>query len=227
MTMRIWALAVALSFGLGSCAVAKAAVGDQPAAALSYPLHRNVTATLFWCGETAGPDPALVSHTSSAWEPDWVGGFGGVDDPGNRTGWFPAGFIPTESPFYVSLPYDDLDAQGQRKPSAAGIPWAEAGVPAGQSIVKNRWVRVSAGARVVYAQWEDAGPFGDDDFGSVFGTGSPEGQLDPPAGIGLSPALEQGLGLTGPSPVDWQFVDDRDVPPGPWFVVVTTTGVRR
>jgi hypothetical protein len=226
MTMRIWAFALALSLVLGSGAGARATVGGQLAAGVPYPVHRDITATLFWCGEAAGPDPALIPHTSSAWEADWVGGFGGVDDPNNRAGWFPAGFIPNESPFYVALPYDDLDVQGGTKPSAAGVPWAGPGLAAGQSILKNRWVRVSAGGRAIYAQWEDVGPFGDDDFGYVFGTGSPANQLAQSAGIGLSPALEEGLGLTGSSQVDWQFVDERDVPPGPWLAVVTTTGVR-
>jgi hypothetical protein len=46
----------------------------------------------------------------------------------------------------------------------------------------------------------------------------------------VSPALNGCLKFTDLNgdndKVDWQFVDDADVPPGPWSTLVTTSGVR-
>ena len=36
------------------------------------------------------------------------------------------------------------------------------------------------------------------------------------AGLSVSPAIRDYLGLAATDVTDWQFVDVRDVPPGPW-----------
>jgi hypothetical protein len=182
---------------------------------------------VFWVGEGATPDSGGISNAASAWDGHWEDHFGGVDDPQHRSGWDPVGFLPRENPFYVALPYNDLDGDGNPKPSAKGIPWAGEPHRAGGSICKNRWVRIVRDGRVVYAQWEDVGPFNDDDFNYVFGTGAPASQANDSAGIDVSPAVRDYLGLGGLDGVDWQFVDTRDVPPGPWRDVVTASGDRR
>jgi hypothetical protein len=191
-----------------------------------FPLHRAINATFFWVGEPAGPDNGFIANTSSAWEGHWMQNFGGIDDPNARAGFLPAGFTPTENPFYVALPYDDLDAQGGLKPSAARIPWfGQTKIIPGQSIVKNRWVRIINGNKVVYAQWEDTGPFQYNDFGYVFRNHRPVNRINQSAGIDVSPAVRDALGIDGLSTVDWQFVNQNDVPAGPWRQILTTTGV--
>ena len=72
---------------------------------LCYPWKLAIVSTVFWVGET-GSGPA---NTHSAWEQDWVGRYGGVDDPVRRKGYEPAGFRPHENPFYVALPYCDME----------------------------------------------------------------------------------------------------------------------
>ena len=194
----------------------------------AYPLHSNVTATIFWVGEAAGPDNDYIQNQSSAWLDDWQGAFGGVDDPNNRCGdnHFPCGFIPKENPYYFALPYNDLDDSGVRKVSAQNIPWYEKVVSDNPtSIVKNHWVKISytahGEAKTAYGQWEDAGPFFYDDFDYVFkNTKKPTSDR---AGIDLSPALAAYLGVPGRGVVTWQFVDMADIPEGPWKQIITTS----
>jgi len=189
----------------------------------TYPVH-TVTATTFWVGEPADSDSFFISNAPSAWDDHWEDHFGGVDDPAHRAGWQPAAFTPRENPFYVALPYNDLDDNDQVKASAAAIPWAAERV-AGQSVLKNRWVRIERAGKVAYAQWEDVGPLSEDDAGYVFGTAAPANPANESAGIDVSPAVQDQLGLDGLNTVSWQFVDRADVPPGPWLTIVTTSGL--
>jgi hypothetical protein len=181
-------------------------------------------ATTFWVGEPAGEDNGDISNAASTWDEHWQEHFGGVDDPRHRNGWHPAGFTPRENPFYVALPYNDLDDNGEVKASAAAIPWGAARVE-GQSVVKNRWLHIVSSDKSVYAQWEDAGPFGEDDFAYVFGDAAPKNKINQSAGIDASPAVRDYLGLDDLTPVSWQFVDQAAVPPGPWLDIITTSGV--
>jgi hypothetical protein len=200
------------------------AAPTAPAPARSnYPVH-TVTATTFWVGEPSDSDDFFISNVDSAWDDNWQEHYGGVDDPAHRDGWRPAAFTPGENPFYVALPYDDLDDNDQVKASAAAIPWAAERV-AGQSVLKNRWVRIERAGKVAYAQWEDVGPLSDDDVGYVFGRAAPANQANDSAGIDVSPAVQDQLGLDGLGTVSWQFVDRADVPPGPWLTIVTTRGL--
>jgi hypothetical protein len=193
-----------------------------------YPLHTGITTTVFWCGEHASSANGYIANLTSAWDPRWVEHFGGEDDPRRRDGWRPAAFAPRENPFYVALPYNDFDARGRRRPGyRALIPWAGSRTyGATESAVKNRWIQVVNGARVCYAQWEDVGPYSEDDAPYVFGGARPKNRRAPAAGLDLSPATRDCLGVGGISTLSWRFVDDDEVPAGPWKTIVTTRNPR-
>ena len=196
---------------------------------LEYPVHKGIVATVFWVGEEAGPSNGNISNVASAWDEKWLDHFGGVDEPTKRKGFFPKGFIPKENPFYVALPCNDLNDQGVRKDGVLGrIYWGEKFKDADpeKSILKDRWVRIRANGRDVYAQWEDAGPFGEDDWNYVFGSDTPSNKKNDSAGIDVSPAVRDYLGLTGLDKVEWQFVEYEDVPAGPWLYIKTGSGPR-
>src|SRR5262249_8895748 len=111
-------------------------------------LHEAVSTTIFWIGEPASPDNGFIANDDSAWDECWKERYGGLDDPTNRNGFYPAGFTPNDNPFYVALPYDDLDSNGvPRWNLAAVVPWAKiASIPATDSAVKNHWVKIVSGA---------------------------------------------------------------------------------
>ena len=206
---------------------------------VGYPWHTGVTATVFWVGEPQGGGSS-EDNALSAWDDRWLEHYGGVDDPGRRKevdGYFPAGFTPRENPFYADLPYDDFDARGRpRADRETVVPWAgryqsalaeHAARHVPFSLLKNRWLQLRHDDRVCYAQWEDSGPYVYDDAGYVFGADDrrPRNTRANAAGLDVSPAVRDCLGFPGlndaESRVDWRFVDDEDVPDGPWKRVVT------
>jgi len=182
-----------------------------------YPLHQDITTTVFWVGEGADPSNRFIHNRSSTWTEDWVGAYGGIDQPEPRCGYSPCGFTPKENPFYFALPYSDLDESCTSKPSQSEVPWLTGQPPYGYSVVKNRWIKVSFAGKVAYAQWEDAGPFGEDDTNYVLGTSKPQAR----AGLDVSPATAEYLDLQGEGITDWQFIDENNVPPGPWLDTIT------
>lgn len=196
--------------------------GRRPSA---YYVHRNIMATTFWVGELPDRNNAFIPNDKSAWDDHWQAHFGGVDDhnPDHRqqNGDWPAGFTPRENPYYFSLPYTEFTEDGKVKANARFVPWYSSAHPpnATYSILKNRWIKVTLGAKVIYAQWEDAGPMYYDDIAYVFGTAKPQYR---PSGLDLSPAASLRLGLNGQALVSWQFVEASQVPPGPWLRIVTT-----
>jgi hypothetical protein len=180
-----------------------------------YPWKLAIVSTVFWIGETgSGP-----TNRCSAWDKNWVSSYGGVDDPVHRNGYGPAGFRPSQSPFYVALPYCDLQA-GRLKPEAAKVvPWfVERFRGPGLSVCKGRWLEIRSGVKTCYAQWEDVGPFCTDSAGYVFGSERPPRNVNHGAGIDVSPAVRDYLGLESLGLVDWRFVEQAEVPPGPWSV---------
>ncbi len=97
------------------------------------------------------------------------------------------------------------------------IPWfKEAYQGPGVSVCKDRWIAIRKGNRIAYAQWEDAGPFRTDHWQYVFGNERPKPNLNKGAGLDVSPAVRDYLGLNETDATDWQFVDFKDVPRGPW-----------
>jgi hypothetical protein len=92
------------------------------------PAWKRALATVFWLGESETDDNDHIANLMSAWDATWVEHFGGIDDPNNRCGYQPCGFEPKENPFYVALPYDDMQENGRRKEVNASIPWDAPGV---------------------------------------------------------------------------------------------------
>ena len=193
----------------------------------SYPLHKETSVTIFWIGEDGSEENGYIPNIQSAWDDRWKLHYGGMDDPYDRRQYFPASFTPSENPFYFALPYNDFDDNGERKVSAAHvIPWAkEKQWGAMESMCKNRWIKIVKGEKAVYAQWEDVGPFGEDDAEYVFGNASAQNTINDHAGLDVSPAVRDYLGLSDIDKVDWRFIDADKVPDGPWKTIVTSSQI--
>jgi len=73
-------------------------------------------------------------------------------------------------------------------------------------------------AKICYAQWEDVGPFYTDSAVYVFGDGQPSPNVNHGAGIDVSPAVRDYLGLGPLGLVNSRFVEQAEVPAGPWSV---------
>ena len=183
-----------------------------------YPWKTNIITTVFWIGEQPTQNNP-VPNTKSSWDANWMGNYGGYDnpDPSARRDYIPASFVPRQNPFYVALPYNDV-TRGRFKPEAPlVIPWfKQAFTQQGQSVCRGRWLAIRKGNRVCYAQWEDCGPFRTDHFQYVFQNERPKPNLNKGAGLDVSPAVRDFLGMQSTDVTDWQFVEVRDVPPGPW-----------
>ncbi len=194
--------------------VASATTAAAPAPANPYPVHDQITTTVFWVGEEASAANGYISNTQSAWDSSWLEHFG---DPQN----------PKENPFYVALPYNDLDDLGVRRENAQDVVyWGhEKNWSKNESMVKNRWVKISKNNLMAYAQWEDAGPFVYDDDNYVFGTSRPQNRENSDAGLDVSPAVRDYLGLRDIDQVSWQFIDASYVPNGPWKEIITTSQI--
>lgn len=237
---------VAVTALLASCSTAGAqAPGGAPAA---YPMHTGIVATTFWVGEIFDPNASDGSQVYSTYDSQWAAHYGGCDgvvtsgDCGTEArsagnGYFPTSMTPRENPFYLDLPFDDVNDPAAFARRAAVIPWAAEPGYAGHetdpafSYMKNRWVQISNGARTCYGQIEDAGPGQYNDADYVFGSDDqrPENTKFNSAGMDVSPALNGCLGfadLNGEDDrVDWRFVDVKDVPDGPWRTLITVSGV--
>lgn len=181
-----------------------------------YPWKTGIVTTVFWVGEDSSVNNP-VHNRSSSWDANWRTSFGGFDNPSQRAGFLPVGFIPKQNPFYVALPYNDV-TRGTTKPEVRRvIPWfKEAFREEGKSICRDRWVAIRRGNKVCYAQWSDCGPFRTDHWEYVFGTDRPKPNLNRGAGLDVSPAVRDFLGMKGIDTTDWKFVDFKEVPSGPW-----------
>jgi hypothetical protein len=190
-----------------------------------YPWKLGITATVFWIGELPtqnNPTP----NTASSWDQDWDDNFGGYDDPNPsariadpRTGDYrPKAFIPKLNPFYIALPYNDRLTHNRHKPEAARvIPWFKQVKPKpGQTVLRGRWVQIHRNGRDCYAQWEDCGPWITNDWQYVFGSAKPRNRNNNSAGIDISPAIRDYLGVKSGQQVHWRFVEANQVPYGPW-----------
>jgi hypothetical protein len=200
---------------------------EEETVPVEYPLHKGITSTIFWVGEKASDANDNISNSPSAWDDQWKKHYGGVDSSTKRNGFLPSKFCPKENPFYVALPYNDFGDNGKHKQEIFSlVPWVKSGnIPDDYSVLKNRWIKIMHNGKTAYAQWEDVGPFGEDDQNYVFGSSSPENKENKNAGIDVSPAVRDYLGLSGIDKVDWQFVDSGNVPDGAWKKIVTTSQV--
>ena len=83
-------------------------------------------------------------------------------------------------------------------------------------MLKGTWLAIRYGNKVCYAQWEDCGPWVTDDHEYVFGNARPKNTQNNGAGIDISPAVRDYLGISSSGKCDWRFVDVNEVPYGPW-----------
>jgi TonB family protein len=204
-----------------SASSAKTAVPASPTGRPSgdvFPWKTNVVTTVFWVGEEQVTGKTSPQH-QSIWDKDWLKSFGGVDtpEPSARHDYIPISFVPRQNPFYCALPYNDVE-QGRFKPEAPiVVPWFNrVHAEPGQSVCKDRWVAIRKADRICYAQWEDCGPFRTDHFQYVFQNERPTPNASGGAGLSVSPAVRDYLGLVRTDVADWRFVEVSDVPPGPW-----------
>lgn len=184
-----------------------------------YPWKRNIVTTVFWIGETPtrnNPTP----NTVSAWDRRWTSNYGGFDNPAPsaREGYIPKKFTPTQNPFYIALPYNDITRSGTKASARAMIPWFKKRYyRSGRTVLKGQWMAIRRGDQICYAQWEDVGPFETDDYNYIFGDERPKTRKNRGAGLDVSPAIRDFLGFGGGyGTVDWRFVDLDEVPDGPW-----------
>ena len=184
-------------------------------------IYKKAITTYFWVGEEATAENGFIYNGQSAWDGNWLEHYGGVDEPTVRCGFLPCGFLLKENPFYFALPYTDFDNQGKRKSSTVNVPWANE-AKEGVSLLKNRWIEIIYGKKTCYAQWEDVGPFETDDFDYVFGGNEvPKNNFGLKAGLDVSPAVRDCLGLRGSGETQWRFVPEAEVPTGPWRAIMT------
>jgi len=188
-----------------------------PSPFAGYPWKTGIVTTIFWVGSG---EEGNRGQKTTAWDHDWFRSFGGFDDPlpAHRAAFIPTAFVPRQNPFYIALPYNDI-ADEKLKPEAEKvIPWfKEAFIKDGQSVCQNRWIEIrNAAGKACYAQWTDCGPFRTDHWQYVFGDEKPTPNTHQGAGLNVSPAVRDFLGLAPTDVTDWRFVDFRKVPRGPW-----------
>lgn len=205
-----------------------------------------MVATTFWVGEIFDPTAADGSQAVSTYDDSWLQHYGGCDgvvvagdcrteSRSSRNNFFPTSMTPKQNPFYLDLPFDDVNDASAAAQRGKVVPWAhdpgwlQKLADPEQSIMKDRWVAIRKGSRVCYGQIQDAGPGEYDDTHYVFASTDtrPKNRRYNGAGMDVSPALNGCLDfaeLNGENDrVDWWFVDDVDVPAGPWRILVTTT----
>lgn len=210
-----------------------------------YPWHTNIVATTFWVGDVFDPNVENGGQVS-AYDENWVASYGGCDGiwfdgrchterryPDN--GWFPRSMIPQQNPFYLGLPYDDVNDDRSFALRGEQIPWASEEPYASRihdrtfSFMKDRWVEIRRGNGVCFGQIEDAGPGKYDDVDYVFSQvdARPANKLHNGAGIDVSPAVTGCLHFTEldgqDDRVEWRFVDAGDVNEGPWTELITSS----
>jgi hypothetical protein len=197
-------------------------VADPPGSgsAERYPWKRSIVTTTFWVGEKPAKNNPVPNHIS-CWDAQWAKNFGGTDDPdrAQRSDYAPAGFTPRQNPFYVALPYNDKLADGHKPEAPLVIPWfREAYAGPAKSVCKGRWIAIRnpVNNRICFAQWEDAGPFRTDHWQYVFGGERPKPNMNRGAGLDVSPAVRDFLGMNDTDVTDWKFVEFDEVPQGPW-----------
>jgi len=183
-----------------------------------YAWRSDISTTVFWVGEEPTEENPMPNQSSS-WDEKWAVHYGGYDNPAPsaRKGFLPAEFTPKQNPFYIALPYNDLAHNGHKAEAEEIIPWFKKEFTSKwKSVCKGRWIAIRKGDRICYAQWEDAGPFTTDDSDYVFGDARPKANTNDAAGLDVSPAVRDYLGLDGSDVTDWKFVEFEDVPLGPW-----------
>jgi len=180
----------------------------------SFPWKKNIVTTTFWIGQ-GRTSYSAANNVKSAWDEEWKENYGGFDDPDRRIGFAPSKFAPTLNPFYIALPFNDIKYPDLAKKF---VPWYKTPAPSERYIsqCKGRWIQIKTkSGKVCYGQWEDVGPIRYDMAGYVFGNERPR-EFNK-AGLDVSPAISNYLGLSGLNQTDWRFVEASEVPLGPWL----------
>lgn len=184
-----------------------------------YPWHKNIQPYVFYIGEDSTPTDHQ-SKKSSIWDEEWQKNYGGYDTPDpdyRNSNYTPNAFVPNQNPFYIQLPYSDVENGVTKKEASLIIPWfKDAYEKEGKSVLKGRWVAIFSAGRTCFAQWEDAGPYSVDDWKYVFAGNTPSNPSFGLPAIGLSPAVRDYLKLDSNATCAWKFVDSSSVPDGPW-----------
>ncbi len=183
------------------------------------PWKKDITATVFWVGEKPSGANKTPNHKSS-WDTKWAINFGGYDnpDPKARRGYRPKAFVPKQNPFYIALPYNDVKSYKEHKREASRvIPWFKYYFERpGKTVCKGMWVQIMHDGKSCFAQWEDCGPWETTDYKYVFGRSKPKTKKNNAAGIDISPAIRDYLGLKSGEKCHWRFVPFHRIPYGPW-----------
>lgn len=184
-----------------------------------YPWREQIVTTTFWIGEEPTQNNPVPNH-KSCWDTNWAQNYGGTDTPNRKernAQFTPVAFVPRQNPFYVALPYNDKTMKGLKPEAEKVIPWYnETYRGPEKSVCKGRWIAIRYRDRICYAQWEDAGPFRTDHWQYVFGAERPKPNLNKGAGLDVSPAVRDYLGMDDTDVTDWKFVEFEEVPTGPW-----------
>jgi hypothetical protein len=183
-----------------------------------YPWKTGIVTTKFWIGEGSTPISS-TDNVESSWDEEWLQKNHGSDNPYDRSGYASGSHASTLNPFYCALPFNDLAFPDQAR---VWLPrgWYRRPEDGRQiSACKDRWVEIkNSRGDVCYAQWEDVGPLRYDDAAYVFGDERPIGLGDDRAGLDVSPAVYDYLGLGDRNHYSsWRFVDEADVRPGAWL----------
>ncbi len=182
----------------------------HPRTSHTYPWKTAIRTTVFELTR-ASHNNGSVNNYSGAWATAK-----GVDTPVNPT------YVDSNSArlntFYLALPFNDL---AHPKEALHWVPsfWYPKlrSKTIGSSVCKDRWVEIkNRNGKICFAQWEDVGPSADDQPEYVFGSKRLDEEV---AGLALSPSAAKYLDMDKKSPiVSWRFIDEEDVPPGPWLV---------
>ena len=94
----------------------------------------------------------IPCRTASCWDPHWAKNYGGIGRAGaaQRTAdYIPAAFIPRQNPFYVALPYNDMEHGAHKAEATKVIPVVceELQGPS-KSVCKGRWIAIRFGNKV-------------------------------------------------------------------------------
>ena len=185
------------------------------------PFRKDILTTVFWIGERAKPNSGWSDNLDSAWDRRWKENFGGLDSPVYRKGFFPASFQPRQNPFYVALPFNDISNPEYLDSCPLLQYFKSKKASKSKSVCKNRWIEIVFNGKSCYAQWQDVGPIFTNDYKYVFQGNEPRAHEKDMAGLDISPAVRDFLSIKTTCRTSWRFVDEEDVPEGPWKMVVT------
>ncbi len=184
-------------------------------------VHSDILTTVFWIGERAKPKSGWSDNLDSAWDGRWKENFGGLDSPIYRIGYFPSKFRPKQNPFYVALPFNDISNPECLEASPVLQHLKQKKASKIKSVCKNRWIEMILDEKKCYAQWQDVGPVFTNDYEYVFQGEEPRAHSIAMAGLDVSPAVRDYLSFKGKCRLSWRFVDESQVPEGPWKTIVT------